>query len=158
MVRKGILTRILGILWADVVVAGIQDILVHECRTGGNLSEKGDLDGLANLDTLTFLHKYLPSVLAAVFAVERWHTVLFGVMALFEWLEGGHEVMSARDAVCHDTLSDTCCHGALDDGGDRVHRTHNLGLELRGYVELDLLEEVLGCAESTDNKHVLSIR
>jgi hypothetical protein len=101
------------------------------------------------------LYKYLPSVLAAVLAVERRNTVLLGVMALFERLERGHEVVSTRDAVCNDALRDACCDGALDDCGDRVHGTDDLGLELRGHVELDLLEKVLGCTKSSDNKHVL---
>lgn len=56
------------------------DVLVHEGRARGDLSEEGDLDGLANLDALALLHKDLARVLAAVLAVERGHAVLLGVV------------------------------------------------------------------------------
>jgi hypothetical protein len=151
------LTRILGILRANIVITSIQYILVHERRTGSNLSEKGDLDGLANLDSLAFLHEDLARVLASILAVERWNTVLFGVMALLERLESGHEVMSAGDAVCDDTFCDTGGNGTFDNGGDRVHRTDDLGLELWGHVKFDLLEEVLRCTETTDYQDVLQL-
>lgn len=106
------------------------------------MPEERDLDWLADLDTLTLLHKDLSSVLAPVLSVQRWHTVLFRVMALLEWLKRSHQVMPASDTVCDDTFGDTGRDGALDNSRDRVHGTHDLGLELRRHVELDLLEEV----------------
>lgn len=106
------------------------------------MSEERDLDRLANLDTLTFLHKDLASVLASVLSVERWDTVLFWVVALLERLESGHEVMSTSDTVCDDALSNTGSDGTLDDGSDGIHGSDDLGLELRRDVKLDLLEEV----------------
>jgi len=135
-------TGIFGVLWADVVVTSIQDILIHERRTRRDLSEERDLDWLANLDTLTFLHKNLASVLASVLAVQRGDAVLFWVVAFFERLKCGHEVVSTSDTVRDDSLCDTGCDSALDDSGDGVHGSDDLGLELRGHVEFDLLEEV----------------
>lgn len=136
------LTRILGILRANVVIACIQDILVHERCAGGDLSKEGYLDWLADLHALAFLYKDLASVLASIFAVEGWDAVLFGVVALFEGLESGHEVVSTSDTVCDDTLCDAGSHSTLDDGGDGVHGADDLGLKLRWHVEFDLLEEV----------------
>lgn len=106
------------------------------------MSEERDLDGLANLDTLTFLHKDLARVLASILSVEGWDAVLFWVVALLERLESGHEVMPAGDTVCDNTFSDTGSDGTLDDGGDGVHGSDDLGLELGWNVELNLLEEV----------------
>lgn len=150
------LTGIFGVLGANVVVACVEDIFVHERRAGCDLSEEGNLDGLTNLDSLAFLYEDLARVLAAVLAVERWHTVLLGMVALFEWLERGHEVVPTCDAMCDDTFCDTGGDGTLDDGSDRVHGSDNLGLELWRHMELDLLEEVFRCTESTHNKDVLS--
>lgn len=90
------------------------------------MSEERDLDWLANLDSLTLLHENLARVLAAIFAVERRYTVLLGVVALFERLEGGHEVMPTRNTVCDNSFCDTGCDGSLDDGGDGVHGTDDL--------------------------------
>jgi hypothetical protein len=151
------LTRILGILRANIVITSIQYILVHERRTWSNLSEEGYLDGLTNLDSLAFLHEDLARVLASILAVERWNTVLFGVVALLERLESGHEVMSTGNTVCDDTLCNTGGNSTFDNGGDRVHGTDNLGLELWGHMEFDLLEEVLGCTETTDYQDVLPL-
>jgi len=120
------LTRVFGVLWANVVVACVEYILIHERRTRRDLSEERDLDRLANLDSLALLHENLARVLAAIFAIERRNTVLFGVVALLEWLEGGHEVMPTRNTVCDNSLCDTGCDGSLDDGGDRVHGTDDL--------------------------------
>jgi hypothetical protein len=78
-------------------------------------------------------------------------------MALLEWLERGHEVMSTGDTVCDDAFCDAGGDGTLDNGSDRIHGTDDLGLELRWDVELDLLEEVFGCTETTDNKNVLHL-
>jgi hypothetical protein len=107
------------------------------------LSEEGNLDGLANLYTLALLHKDLASILASIFSVQGWNTVLFWVMTFLEWLEGGHEVMPTSDTVCDNTLCDTSSDGTLDNSSDGIHGSDDLGLELRWHVELDLLEEVL---------------
>ena len=149
------LTRILGILWAYILITGVEHILIHEGGAGCDLPEERDFDGLANLDSLAFLHEDLPRVLAPVLTIERWHTILLRMMALFEWLESCHEVMSSRDTGGDDALRDTGRDGTLDDGGDGVHGSDDLVLELRWYVEFDLLEEILGGAETTDNQYVL---
>lgn len=151
----GILTWVLRVLWAHVVVAGVQDILVHERRTRRHLSEEGNLDRLANFDTLTLLHKNLSGVLAPVLAVQRWHTVLLRVVSLLEGLEGSHEIMPSSNTVGNNSLGDTGGNGTLDDSSDGIHGTDDLGLELGRHVELDLLEEVLGRTETTNHEHVL---
>ena len=51
--------------------------------------------------------------------------------------------MSTSDTGRDDTLCYSGCDGTFDDGGNRVHRTNDFGLELRGYMEFDLLEEIL---------------
>jgi hypothetical protein len=137
------LTRILGVLWANIVITNVQNILVHERGTGSDLSEERHLDWLANLDTLTLLYEDLASVLASILSVQRWNTVLFWVVTLFEWLESRHEVMSAGNTMGNDTLGDTSCDSALYDSSDRVHGSDDLGLELRRHVKFDLLEKVL---------------
>jgi hypothetical protein len=121
------------------------------------LSEERDLNWLANLDTLALLHKDLASVLASVFSIEGWDAVLFWVVAFFEWLESCHEVMPTGNTVCDNTFCDTGSDSTLDDGSDRVHGSDDLGLELGWDVELDLLEEVLGCTETTNNENVLCL-
>lgn len=63
--------------------------------------------------------------------------------------------MPSSNTVGDDSLGDTRSDGSLDDSSDRVHRTNDLGLELGRHVELDLLEEVLGRTEATNDKHVL---
>jgi len=90
------------------------------------LPEERNLDWLANLDPLALLHENLARVLAAIFAVKRRDTVLFGVVALLEWLERGHEVMPTRNTVCDNSLCDTGRDGSLDDSGNGVHGTDNL--------------------------------
>jgi hypothetical protein len=92
---------------------------------------------------LTFLHENLACVLAPVLAVERRHAVLFRVVALLERLQSCHEVVSARNARCDDTFGDTSCDSTLDDGGDGVHGSDDLVLELRRNMELNLLEKIL---------------
>lgn len=82
----GQLTWILCVFRAHIVVAGVEDIFVHERRAGCDLSEEGDFDGLADLDTLTLLDKDLSGVFAPIFAVERGHTVLLGVVTFLEGL------------------------------------------------------------------------
>jgi hypothetical protein len=67
--RNGKLTWIFGIFRTNIIVTGVQDILVHQCSTRSNLSEKADLVWFANLDTLALLHKDLSSVLATIFSV-----------------------------------------------------------------------------------------
>lgn len=80
------LTRVFCIFWADVVVASVQNIFVHKCRARCHLSEKRNLDRLADLDTLPLLHENLSSILASVFSVERGHAILFGMVSLLERL------------------------------------------------------------------------
>lgn len=149
------LTRVLGVFGANVVVADVEDVLVHEGGARGDLSEKGDFDSLAILDLLSSLDKYLSCELAAILAVEGGHAVGLGVISLLEWLKCTHEVVATSDAVGDDALADTGGDGALDNGGDRIHGTNNLGLELGRNVQLDLLEEVLGSTETTDDQNVL---
>lgn len=76
-------------------------------------------------------------------------------MALFERLQGGHEVVAAGDAGRDDALCDAGCDCAFYDGGDRVHGSDDFGLELRRDVKFDLLEEVFGGAEAADYEDVL---
>jgi hypothetical protein len=150
------LTRILGILRADVLVTRVQHVLVHQRGAGSNLSEEGNLDRLANFHTLTLLHENLPSVLASVFAVQAGNTVLLGVMAFLEGLKCCHEVVATGNTGGDDTLSDTSGDSTLDNGGNGVHGSDDLVLKLWRHVELDLLEEVLGRTETTDNEDILS--
>lgn len=77
------------------------------------------------------------------------------MVTLLEGLQGSHEVVSSRDTVCDDPLSDAGRNSALNDSCDRVHWSDDLGLELRWHVKLDLLEEIFGGTETTDYKHVL---
>lgn len=117
----GIHTWIFRILRADILVACIEDILIHECCSRCNLTEEADLDRLTDLYTLTLLHEDLSSVLAPVFAIQARNTVLFWVMAFFKWLQGGHQVVSTCDTGRHYTLSNSSCNGTFDNGGDRIH-------------------------------------
>jgi hypothetical protein len=149
------LTRILGVFWAMVLITGVQDILVHERRTGRYLSEEGHFNWLSDLDALALLHEDLARVLAPILAIQGWYTILFGVVPLLERLESGHEIVTACNTMRNDTLSDTGRNGTLDDSSDRVHRTHDLGLVLGRDVELDLLEEIFRSTKSTDDKNVL---
>jgi len=145
------LTWILGVLRTHVFVACVQHVLVHERRTRRHLPEEGNLDGLANLDSLTLLHENLPRVLAPVLSVEGRYAVLLWMVTLFERLQSRHEVMSSRNTRCHNTLGDTRRDGALDNGSDGVHGSHDLVLELRRHVESDLLEEILGSTKATNH-------
>lgn len=138
-----VLTRILGVFGANVLVASVQNVLVHERGARGHLPEERNLDRFANLDSLTLLHEDLAGVLAPVFAVERRNTVLLRVVAFLERLQGRHEVVSAGDTGGNDTLCDTGGDGTFDDRGDRVHWSDDLVLELWWDVKFDLLEEVL---------------
>lgn len=149
------LTGILGIFRAHILVARIQDILIHQRCPRRHLPEEADFDRFANLDALSFLHEDLPCVFAPVLAVETGHTVLFGVVAFFEGLKGSHQVVTTGNAGGNDTLRDTGCDGAFDDGSNGVHGANDFGLELRGDVEFDLLEKVFGGTEATDNEDVL---
>ena len=64
--------------------------------------------------------------------------------------------MAASHTGGDDSLGDTGCDGPFDNGGDRVHGANDLGLELWGNVELDLLEEVLRSTEAADDKNILN--
>jgi hypothetical protein len=136
------LTRILSVLRAHIIITSIQNILVHKRRPGRHLPEERHLHRLANLDPLPLLHKDLPRVLAAILAIQARHAVLLRVVPFLEGLQSGHEVVPTCDAVRDDALRDTGCDGAFDDGGHGVHGADDFGLELRGHVEFDLLEEV----------------
>lgn len=140
---RGGRTRILGIFGTDVLVAGIQHVFVHERRTRRHLTEEADFDGLADLDSLPFLDKNLSCVFASVLSIQAGHAVLFWMMAFFEWLQCGHEVVSTCYSRCDDSFCDPCSDSSFDNGGDRIHRTDDLCLELRWDVQLDLLEEIL---------------
>ena len=153
--KDGRLTRILCVFWTNVLITRIQDILIHQGRPRRHLSEEADLYWLSDLDPLSLLHKDLPCILASIFAIQTWYTILFRVVALFKGLQSRHEVMTASYTGGDDALGDTSCDGAFDDGSDRVHRANDFGLELWGYVEFDLLEEVFGSTEATDDKDVL---
>jgi hypothetical protein len=54
------------------------------------LTEKADLDRLADLDTLSLLYKDLAGVLATVPTVQTGNPVLLWVVSLLEGLKGGH--------------------------------------------------------------------
>lgn len=149
------LTRILGVLRANIFVADIKYILVHEGSTRCHLTEEADLDWLANLDTLALLHEDLAGVLASVSAIQTGHPVLFRVVSLLEWLQRGHQVVSTSDTVSNHSLSNTCRDSTLDDGRHRVHGSDDLALILRRDVKLDLLEKVFGSTEATNNQHIL---
>jgi hypothetical protein len=77
------------------------------------------------------------------------------MVTLLERLEGSHEIMPSSNTVSDDSLGDTGSNGTFHDSSDGVHRSDNLGLELGWHVELDLLEKVLGCTETTNHEHVL---
>lgn len=149
------LTRVFGVLGTNVLVASVQDILVHQRRSRRNLSEERHLDRLADLDSLALLHEDLARVLASVLAVQAGNAVLLRVVALLERLQGGHEVVATSDARRDDSFGDTGRDRAFDDGSDRVHRTDDFRLKLWGHVQLDLAEKVFRSAETTDNKNVL---
>jgi hypothetical protein len=104
---------------------------------------------------LALLHEDLASVFASIFTIQRRNAVLLGVMTLLEWLKGSHEIMSTSDTMGDDTLSNTGSDGTLDNSSDRVHGSDNLGLELWWHVKLNLLEEILGSTETTNDKNVL---
>ncbi|KAI6753122.1 hypothetical protein HG531_005291 [Fusarium graminearum] len=144
-----------SVFGTDVIVASIQDIFVHEGSAWGNLSEEGNLDRLAVLDLLALLDEDLAGEFAAILSVKGGYTVGFRVVALLERLKSSHEVVSTGDTVGDDSLCDTSSNSTLHNGSHGVHGSDNLGLELGGNVELDLLEEVLGGTETTDNQDVL---
>jgi hypothetical protein len=104
------------------------------------LSEERNLDWLSNLDSLSLFHKDLPGELASIFAIKRWHTVGLWVMSFLEGLKSCHEIMSPSNTGGDDSFSDASCDSAFDNSGYGIHRSYNLGLELRWDMELDLLE------------------
>ena len=67
--RKRELTRIFGVFWTDIFVAGIQDIFIHEGCARSDLSEETDFHRFAILDALALLHEDLAGIFASVFAV-----------------------------------------------------------------------------------------
>ncbi len=62
-------TWILSILWTNILVTGVQYILIHQCRPRRHLPEEAHLDRLADLDPLALLHEDLPRVFASILAV-----------------------------------------------------------------------------------------
>lgn len=80
---------------------------------------------------------------------------MLGMVPFFKRLQGRHEVVTAGNTARDDTLRDTRCDGAFDDGGDGVHGPYDFRLELWRNVEFDLLEEVLRRAEAANDKDVL---
>lgn len=149
------LTRILGILWTNIFITGIQDIFVHQGSAWRNLSEEAHFNGLPNLDPLTFLNKYLPSILAAIFAVQAWHTVLFRMMAFFERLQCCHKVVASRNSGSYHTFGNAGCDSTFDNGRDRVHGSYHFGLKLRRDVQFNLLEKVFRGTKAANNEDVL---
>ena len=63
--------------------------------------------------------------------------------------------MSTGNTMGDHPFGNTSRDGALDDGGHRVHGSHDFGLELGRNMEFDLLEEVFGGAKSTHYQDVL---
>lgn len=149
------LTRIFSVFWTNVLIARIQYILIHQRRPRCHLSEEADLHRLSDLDPLSFLHEDLPCILASIFAVQTWYTVLFRMVTLLEGLQGRHEIVAASYTGGDDALGDTGCDSTFDNGSDGIHRTNDFGLELWGNVELNLLKEVFGSTESADDKDIL---
>lgn len=149
------LTRILGILWTNIFITGIQDIFVHQGSPWRNLSEEAHFNGLPNLDPLALLNKYLPSILAAIFPVQAWHTVLFWMMAFFEGLQSCHKVVASSNSGSYHPFGNAGCDSSFDNGGDRVHRSHHFGLKLRRDVQFDLLEKVFRGTKAANNEDVL---
>lgn len=82
----GELTRILGVLGTNIVVTSVKNILVHQRSPRRDLSEEADLNRFTNLNPLSFLNENLPSILATILAIQRWNTILFWVVSLFERL------------------------------------------------------------------------
>lgn len=150
-----VLTRIFGVLGADIIVASVKNIFVHEGRARSHLPEERNLDRFANLYSLTLLHEDLTSEFAPILAIKRRNTVLLGMVTLLEWLQGCHEVVSSSNTMRDDALGNASSDGTFDDCCHRVHRTHNLGLELGRHMELDLLEEIFRCTKTADDQHVL---
>lgn len=77
------------------------------------------------------------------------------MMAFFEWLQRGHEVVSSGNSGCYDALSDTCGNSAFDNGSHGVHRADDLVLELRRNVDFDLLEQVFRSSEASYYQYIL---
>lgn len=148
-------TWIFGVLRANVIVTRVQNVLVHQCRARRNLSEEADFDGLANLYPLSLLYENLPGILAPILSVQARHAVLLWMVPFFEWLERGHKVMTTSNSRCDDPFGDTGRYSALHDSRHGVHGSNDFGLELRGNVKFDLLEQVFGSTETADYKDIL---
>ena len=84
------LTRVFGILWAHIVIAGIQDVLIHQRRTRRDLPKERDFDGFPNLDPLALLHEDLTGILAPILTIERRNSILLRMVAFLERLERCH--------------------------------------------------------------------
>src|SRR6187402_3394106 len=63
--------------------------------------------------------------------------------------------MTTSHAGCDHPLSDTSSNGTLNDSGNGIHRSDNLGLELRWDMEFDLLEKIFGCTKTTNHEDIL---
>jgi len=64
------------------------------------------------------------------------------MVAFLERLQSGHKVVSSCDTRSDDTLRNTSSDCTLNNGRHGVHRPDDLVLELRRYMQLDLLEQV----------------
>ena len=63
--------------------------------------------------------------------------------------------MTASYAGGNDALCDAGGDSTFDNGGDGIHRTNDLGLELRGNVQFDLLEEVFRGTKAANDQNIL---
>lgn len=149
------LTRILGILWTNIFITGIQDVFVHQGSPWRNLSEEAHFNGLPILDPLALLNKYLPSILATIFAVQAWHTVLFRMMTFLERLQRCHKIVASRNSGSYHPFGNAGCDSTFDNSGDRVHRPYHFGLILRRDVQFNLLEKVFRGTKAANNEDVL---
>lgn len=63
------LTWIFSVFRANIFIARVQDVLVHESRPRRYLSEEANLDRFTNLNSFALLYKDLSGVLAPIAAV-----------------------------------------------------------------------------------------
>ena len=63
------LTWIFSVFRANIFIARVQDVLVHESRPRRHLSEEANLDRLTDLHPFSLLYKDLSGVLAPIAAI-----------------------------------------------------------------------------------------
>lgn len=149
-------TRIFCILWTDIFIASVENILVHQRCSWCYLSKEGHLDRLSNLYPLALLHEDLAGILAPIFSVKTRYTILFRMVPLFEGLESSHEIMPTCNTRRDNALGDASSNSTFDNCGDGVHGAYDLRLKLRGHVEFDLLEQILRSSETSNDEYVLT--